>query len=91
MNKKESKRLDLAVKFLKLIGIKVERFRNNINIHGNPEITLSKNFEIMNHLKENNVGYWKHWWRAMKCSYALWIHAWFPNVLKDYASKELSK
>ena len=36
------------------------------------------------HLKENNIGYWKHWWRAMKCSYALWIHAWFPNVLKDY-------
>ena len=43
MNKKESKRLDLAVKFLRLIGIKVERFRNDINIHGNPKITLSKN------------------------------------------------
>ena len=55
MNKKESKRLDLAVKFLKLIGIKVERFRNDINIHGNPEITLSKNFEIMNHLKDHRI------------------------------------
>ena len=43
------------------------------------------------HLKENNIGYWKHWWRAMKCSGALFIHAFIPSVLKDYASKELSK
>ena len=38
MNKKESKRLDLAVKFLKLIGIKVKRFKNDINIYGNPNL-----------------------------------------------------
>ena len=43
------------------------------------------------HLKENNIGYWSHWLRAMKISAALFIHAWFPNVLEDYASKELSK
>ena len=43
MNKKESKRLDLAVKFLKLIGIKVDRHKNNINIHGNPNLFLSDN------------------------------------------------
>ncbi len=55
MNKKESKRLDLAVKFLKLIGIKVERFKNNINIYGNPKITLSKNFEIRNYLKDHRI------------------------------------
>ena len=55
MNKKESKRLDLAVKFLRLIGIKVERFRNDINIHGNPKITLSKNFEITNYLKDHRI------------------------------------
>ena len=29
MNKKESKRLDLAIKFLKLIGIKVDRYLIN--------------------------------------------------------------
>ena len=40
MNKKESKRLDLAVKFLRLIGIKVKRLRNDINIHGNPKINI---------------------------------------------------
>ena len=42
-----------------------------------------------NHLKDNNLGYWEHWWRAMKCSLALFIHAWYPNILEDYASKEL--
>ena len=45
----------------------------------------------MKHLKENNMGYWEHWWRAIKMSGALFIHAWLPAVLKDYASKELSK
>ena len=55
MNKKESKRLDLAVKFLKLIGIKVERFENNINIHGNPKLILSKSFEMKNFLKDHRI------------------------------------
>jgi len=27
----------------------------------------------------------------MKCGLALIIHAWLPDVLTDYASKELSK
>jgi len=43
-----------------------------------------------NHLKENKLGYWEHWWRAMKLSVALFIHAFLPDVLTDYASKELS-
>lgn len=43
-----------------------------------------------NHLKENKLGYWNHWWRAMKLSGALFIHAFLPDVLTDYASKELS-
>jgi len=56
MNKKESKRLDLAVKFLKLIGIKVERNKNDINIYGKPDLTLSmKNFEIKNFLKDHRI------------------------------------
>ena len=46
---------------------------------------------MIKHLKENNIGYWQHWLRAMKCGVALIIHAWFPDVLTDYASKELSK
>ena len=55
MNKKESKRLDLAVKFLRLIGIKVKRLRNDINIYGNPKIKLSKNFELTNNLKDHRI------------------------------------
>ena len=43
-----------------------------------------------NHLKENKLGYWNHWWRAMKLSGALFIHAFLPDVLTDYASKELN-
>ena len=43
-----------------------------------------------NHLKDNNLGYWEHWWRAMKLSGALFIHAFIPDVLTDYASKKLS-
>ena len=45
----------------------------------------------MSHLKEVNMGYWEHWWRAIKCSIALFIHAFIPDVLKDYTSKELLK
>ncbi len=55
MNKKESKRLDLGVKFLKLIGIKVNRFKNNINIHGKPDLVLNKNFEMKNFLKDHRI------------------------------------
>ena len=43
----------------------------------------------MKHLDENGLGYWEHWWRAMKLSGALFIHAFLPNELSDYASKEL--
>ena len=46
---------------------------------------------MIRHLKENNVGNWEHWWRAIKMSGALFIHAWLPDVLSDYASNELSK
>ena len=44
---------------------------------------------MIKHLKEQNVGYWKRWWRAIKISGALFIHAFLPDVLSDYASKEL--
>ena len=42
------------------------------------------------HLEENNTNYWKHWLRAIKLSSALFIHAFIPNILTDYASKELN-
>ncbi len=46
---------------------------------------------MIENLKENNMGYWTNWWRAMKMSGALFIHAWYPDVFEDYASKELFK
>ena len=55
MNKKESKRLDLGIKFLKLIGIKVKRLRNNINIYGNPNLKLTKKYEMKNFLKDHRI------------------------------------
>ena len=55
MNKKESRRLDLGVKFLKLIGIKVERFKDNVNIHGNPNLNLNKSFEMKNFLNDHRI------------------------------------
>ena len=45
---------------------------------------------MFKHLKQNNTSYWKHWLRAMKLSIALFIHAFIPNILTDYASKELN-
>ena len=55
MNKKESKRLDLGIKFLKLIGIKVERFKNDVKIYGNPKLELTSKFEIKNFLKDHRI------------------------------------
>tara|TARA_Y100001970_G_scaffold92764_1_gene116950 strand:+ start:9571 stop:10893 length:1323 start_codon:yes stop_codon:yes gene_type:complete len=55
MNKKESKRLDLGIKFLKKIGIKVIRFKNDINIYGNPKLSLSKSYEIKKFLKDHRI------------------------------------
>ena len=44
---------------------------------------------MMNHLKEIEMGYWKHWYRAMKISIALFIHAFYPDLFTNYASKRL--
>ena len=43
----------------------------------------------MKHLNYNKMSYWQHWKLAMKCSLALFIHAWYPDVLEDYASNKI--
>ena len=43
LNKKESPRLDIAVEFLKSIGVKVKRNDNDIKIYGNPKLDLKVN------------------------------------------------
>ena len=55
LNKKESPRLDIAVSFLKNIGVKVERKKDNIKIFGNPNLKLNKNIHIKNYFKDHRV------------------------------------
>ena len=45
---------------------------------------------MFNHLKETNTNYFKHCLTAIKLSGALFIHAFLPDILTDYASKELN-
>ncbi len=55
LNKKESPRLDIAISFLKNIGVKVERKKDNLKIFGNPNIEINKNIYIKNYLKDHRV------------------------------------
>ncbi len=55
LNKKESPRLNFAVNFLKRIGIKVERKKDNIRIHGNPNLEINKYLHIKNYMKDHRV------------------------------------
>ena len=55
LNNKESPRLDIAIKFLKLIGIKVLRNKNKIKIFGNPKLQLKRNYIMKNFLKDHRV------------------------------------
>ena len=55
LNKKESPRLEIAIKFLKMIGIKVLRKENNIKIFGNPNLELKGNFHIKKFLMDHRV------------------------------------
>ena len=43
----------------------------------------------MKHLKDNNTTYKDHWLRAMSMSVALFIHAWIPPLLPNYASDKM--
>ena len=55
LNKKESPRLDIAIKFLKMIGIKVVKNKDNIKIYGNPNLSLKKKYYVKNFLKDHRV------------------------------------
>ena len=46
---------------------------------------------VNKHLKEQNLTYFQHWLTATKCGIALLIHAWFPFILENYASKKICK
>ena len=55
LNKKESPRLDIAVKFLKKIGIKILRNKDDIKIYGNPNLKLKGNYKISNFRKDHRI------------------------------------
>ncbi len=55
LNKKESPRLNIAIQFLKMLGIKVERNNNDIKIHGTTNIDLKKKYHIKNFLKDHRI------------------------------------
>ena len=55
LNKKESPRLEIGISFLKKIGIKVVRKGNDINIYGNPSLSLSGNYTVKNFKKDHRV------------------------------------
>ena len=56
LNKKESRRLDWASKILNMIGVKTKLIGNHgIKIWGQPNLKLSKNYEVKNYLKDHRV------------------------------------
>ena len=55
LNKKESPRLDIALKFLKMIGVKFKRKKDDIKIFGNPRLELNGNYHVKNFLKDHRV------------------------------------
>ncbi len=55
LNKKESPRLNVAIKFLKMIGIKVIKKKDNIKIFGNPDLFLKGKYCVKNFLKDHRV------------------------------------
>ena len=52
---KESDRLNLSSKFLKMMGIKNQVNKNSIMIKGNPNLSLSKHFTIKNFMKDHRI------------------------------------
>ncbi len=55
LNKKESPRLNIGLKFLNMIGVKVDREKDNIKIHGNPNLKITKKLHIKKYLKDHRV------------------------------------
>ena len=55
LNKKESPRLNIAIKFMKMIGIKVIRKKNDIKIFGNPNLKLKKKYHMKKFLKDHRI------------------------------------
>ncbi len=55
LNEKESPRLNIAVNFLRKIGVVVKRSRDNIKIVGNPNLSLNGKFVMKNFMGDHRV------------------------------------
>ncbi len=55
LNKKESPRLNISIKLLRMMGIKVIRKGNNIKIYGKPKLDLKGNYHVKNFLKDHRI------------------------------------
>ena len=56
LNKKESKRLNLGIKILRLMGIKVKKInKDGIKIWGNPNLEINHNIKINDYLKDHRI------------------------------------
>tara|TARA_B100001121_G_C18679357_1_gene617776 strand:- start:201 stop:1532 length:1332 start_codon:yes stop_codon:yes gene_type:complete len=55
LNQKESPRLKIATKILKMMGVKVISDNNSIKIFGNPKLQINKKIEIKNYMKDHRV------------------------------------
>ena len=56
LNKKESKRLDWAIRILSLMGIRVKKIKNSgIKIWGQENFNINKRITIKNYLKDHRI------------------------------------
>ena len=55
LNKKESKRLNIASKILTFMGVKNQLKNNSIKIFGDPNLELNSNFLIKNFMKDHRI------------------------------------
>ena len=55
LNKKESPRLEIALNFLQMIGVKYSRNENDIKIYGNPKLSLKGNYVMKNFMKDHRI------------------------------------
>ncbi len=55
LNQKESPRLKIAIKILKMMGVKIKFTNDSLKIYGKPELKLKNNFTIKNYLKDHRV------------------------------------
>ena len=55
LNKKESPRLKLGAKILKMMGVKITTTKGSIKIFGNPKLKIKKKIIIQKYLKDHRV------------------------------------